>query len=323
MKDFDLPISKMLVLDPEADALAKIRTFCDSHRVQGLRVGRNNVLSVLKSNLDLGGLLLCEDAGAGVADGHELLRKISSSRPDLPIFLRRHGEASQALPIDIQYAVAASYRIDTIATIEPALERMLFSVAYPTKLVRGVIEFFRAALQDQFRGLEVTLDQPYLVRDQFIYGEMFTLIPVESDWCRGYMLMQTGAEPLEQLIRAGHSLLPPEQADDFRTMHHVLGELTNVVWGAFKNRYQGHDAATTHQSQVPIVVNHLNRYISFGSSIPQLCVRAVLRDPKDDCLPETAFQLRLVFNLAWSPEDFRENEATVNSLVSAGEIEFF
>lgn len=318
-----LPLSKMLVLDPDPAALDRIRTFCTAHRVQGLRVSRHNVLSVLKSNLDLGGLMLSQDAGGGEAESQVLIQRIAASRPELPILLRRTDGRTDPLHADLDALVTCTYTVDRIDDLAPVLDRVLFSVAYPSRLVQGVSEFLEHALRNVFPRLGVAFDAPYLVRDQFIHGELFTLIPVDTEWCRGFIMMQTTSDPLEQLIRAGHTLLPVEQAEDFRTLQSVLSELTNVVWGAFKNRYQSIGTATTPHSQVPIVINHLHRYISFGSSIPQLCLRATLTDPSDDCLAPATVELRLVFNLAWSPEDFRENEAAVHSLVTAGEIEFF
>ncbi len=61
---------------------------------------------------------------------------------------------------------------------------------------------------------------------------------------------------------------------DFRAVNSLLGEVTNLIWGSFKNRYIG-DASTSAVGtiQVPLVVNQQHRYISFGTDNPQLCFR--------------------------------------------------
>ncbi|MCQ4384351.1 chemotaxis protein CheX, partial [Clostridioides difficile] len=59
---------------------------------------------------------------------------------------------------------------------------------------------------------------------------------LESAWCRGYMLLQTSEQPLLDMIGGTRDA---GRAPDFRDVNSVLGELTNLVWGAFKNRYLG------------------------------------------------------------------------------------
>jgi hypothetical protein len=102
----------------------------------------------------------------------------------------------------------------------------------------------------------------------------------------------------------------------------LLGELTNLIWGAFKNRFINGASHAAYAGQVPIVINHLHRYISFGSDNPQLCFQYVLRDPSDSGRILKIHQ-RFVFNLSWSPEDFSENTQTLDALVDSGELELF
>jgi len=75
--------------------------------------------------------------------------------------------------------------------------------------------------------------------------------------------------------------------------------------------------------QVPIVINHLHRYISFGSQNPQLCFKYTLSDRSDPNAKPLAIYQRFVFNLSWSPEEFAENQVSVEDLVESGELEMF
>jgi len=73
--------------------------------------------------------------------------------------------------------------------------------------------------------------------------------------------------------------------------------------------------------QVPLIVNHKHKYISFGSENPQLCFRFNLADPVTG--GATTLYARFVFNLSWSPDDFREIPQAVAGLVDSGELELF
>ena len=42
-----------------------------------------------------------------------------------------------------------------------------------------------------FPYAQVRSESPYVVHDRIIFGEVSTLIPIESSWCRGYMMLQT------------------------------------------------------------------------------------------------------------------------------------
>jgi hypothetical protein len=101
-----------------------------------------------------------------------------------------------------------------------------------------------------------------------------------------------------------------------------LSEVTNLIWGAFKNRYIGDQTAVaTARVQVPLVVNHQHKYISFGTENPQLCFRYTLTDEKDGRV--STLYARFIFNLNWSPEDFEEIVPNVDGLVDSGELELF
>ena len=60
-----------------------------------------------------------------------------------------------------------------------------------------------------------------------------------------------------------------------------MAEITNLIWGAFKNRYIGDGDRLARSAQVPLIVNHKHKYISFGTSNPQLCFRFTLTDAGD------------------------------------------
>ena len=70
------------------------------------------------------------------------------------------------------------------------------------------------------------------------------------------------------------------------------------------------------------MVNHVDKYVTFGSDQPQLCIRYELEDQDNSDSIITIYQ-RFVFNMTWSPELFKESDMEINALVNTGELEFF
>jgi hypothetical protein len=317
-------ISKVLVLDGDPACFDTIKTFCDDNNLVGLTVQADNVMSVLRSNVDLGGILLSENYDGRAHGGLQMAHRIHAIRPELPIFLRRESVSNlDDIAASDRKSLSAAYTIATMDLLQGPVGEYIFSLSYPNVLVRGISEITKAALESQFKGVDVEVAPPYIVRDRLIYGEIFTLIPIESSWCRGYMMLQTEELALLELVRADKTHIDPSEAFDFRNLNGVLGEITNLVWGAFKNRFMTDAKMGTHLSQVPLIINHLHRYISFGSENPQLCFKYTLTDSSGTETRTLQIYQKFVFNLSWSPEDFRENQTLVEDLVASGELDLF
>ncbi|UEP49898.1 chemotaxis protein CheX [Burkholderia ambifaria] len=316
----DQPVSKVLVLDDSPAHAATIKRFCDEHNLVGLTVRRNRLLKVLRSNIDLGAILLAEDYGGSPAESAIVATQIDALRPELPIILRRASDASRdGLPEALARVACAAYVADDMTPLARAIGEYLFGRDYPNALVRGISEITEARLDSLFPGMTIERDTPCIVRDQIIFGEVFSLIALESAWCRGYMLLQTSEQPLLDMIDGTRH---DGRAPDFRDVNSLLGELTNLVWGAFKNRYLGDaEALARHPVQVPLVVNHKQKFISFGGDCPQLCFKYRMTDRASG--RSVQLDQRFVFSLSWSPEDFRESVQDVGPMVESGELELF
>ena len=321
-EDFDL-VSKVLVLESDPASHEAIKAFCDANHLVGLKVQPDNVMAVLRSNVDLGGILLSENFDGRAQGGIQLANHIHAIRAELPIFLRRE-QLSTLDDIDASHrkALSAAYTLNDIDKLQAVIGEYIFSLDYPNALVRGIAEITQAALESQFKGIAVDVAAPYIVRDRLIYGEIFTLIPIESSWCRGYMMLQSEELALLDLVKAQRTHINAEDGLNFRNLNGLLSEVTNLVWGAFKNRYLSDLTLSAHLSQVPIVINHLHRYISFGSDNPQLCFKYTLSEPGEQGRRLDLYQ-KFVFNLNWSPEDFSENPRSAKDLVESGELDLF
>ncbi|WP_153109114.1 chemotaxis protein CheX [Propionivibrio limicola] len=313
------PVSKVLVLDDHPECQGAIKQLCDAHHLVGLKVRKNRLMAVLRSNIDLGAILLAEDYGGSAMASAEIALQINTVRPELPIILRRTSVPTlDDVPEMLRRVCCAAYTLQDTSPLQRAIDEYIFSVVYPNALVRGISEITQNVLAAQFKTLTPRWHTPYIVRDRIIFGEVFSLIPLESSWCRGYMMLQTEEAAVLEALNADRHV--PDA--DFREVNSLLGEITNLIWGAFKNRYIGDVGATCcHPIQVPIIVNHRQKYISFGSENPQLCFRYTLTDERSGA--EIKLYQRFVFNLSWSPEDFREIAHDSSELVASGELELF
>jgi hypothetical protein len=106
---------------------------------------------------------------------------------------------------------------------------------------------------------------------------------------------------------------------DFCDLNSALGDLTNLIWGSLKDCYMGGaDNLSVSRVQVPLLINHKQKYISFDSANPQLCFVYRLMDD----LSGRHFDLhqRLIFSLSWSPDAFRESDQGVDAMIEAGEL---
>jgi len=197
------------------------------------------------------------------------------------------------------------------------IQERIFCLTYPNALLRGIAEIIRAVLDSQFPGTTVLVDSPRIVHERVIFGELFSLMPLEGNWCRGYMMVQAEGESL--LALAGPSA-EKASATGFRVLNDLVGETTNLIWGAFKSRFLGKPGAPSG-IQVPVIVNHRHRYISFGTENPQLCFRASVTNTKT--WSAATLYVRFVFNLNWAPKEFQETPRKLAGLVASGELEMF
>ena len=288
MSDETTIVSKVLVHECNDDALAFLKSICTSHNLVGLKVSTgdntigikdasNEIDDVLKSNVDLGAIFLAEDVDQNGVSGIDLCVNIRKFRPELPIFLRRTSiDSDEGLPEEVKDAVTGCYNTSNVKALDELIDAYICSMYYPIELAQGIQEISTDAFSNIIHNTKINCDLPYLVKDQIIYGELFSLIPLESNWCRGYMMLQTTENEILELIRSGRTGISSERPDS-RDTNSILNEITNMIWGGIKSRYfsTGENSSDAHRTQVPIIVNHSQKHISFGSTEPQLCLSLI------------------------------------------------
>lgn len=313
--------AKVLLLDPDPQQCQALADFCAALGLMPLVRAPGEALATLEQHQDLAGLLMSEELLGEGAGGLAWAQAIHRQRPELPIFLRRTSARtlSQAELDLVQHQWSSS----DMEQLRASVDRTIFSLRYPVTLVQGIVDLTCSALQSMFPNAQVHSQSPYVVHDRIIHGEVSTLIAIESTWCRGYMMLQTEEGALRQGMLAGLSFEGVGGELSFRDLNNMLGETTNLIWGAFKNRYIPPQAFANQQTQVPIVINHAHKYISFGSTDPQLCIRYELSDPTRAELAPLVIVQRFIFNLHWSPEQFAEFSASASQSGPTGELDLF
>jgi len=315
--------SKVVVVEHDKDKLGALKNFIETCNLDGYQASKSTVLSVLKRSVDLGAIFLSLADGDRSGDV-ELALAIHKARAELPIFLRvdSHAVASD-LPVELQNTVAGVYVYGEVAQLKGLVDTFLFNRHYPNEFVASVKDFTLSAFRAAFKGLQIEVDPPYIVKDKIIYGELFSLLPLESNWCRGYMTLQSEEDSVREAIAARKTQLNAVEPS-FRHVNELLAELANMIWGGFKTRYGA--AVIEPQGrvrvEVPIIINHARRYISFGTDDPQLCFKFTLTDPEGKLRPVVMYQ-KFIFSLDWSPEKYAESNQSVNDLVTSGELEMF
>lgn len=311
--------SKVLILD---NSFELIREFCEQHGLTGLKVHIKKLLPILHSNIDLGAVFLAEDYSQSLDELFDLMRIINLARPELPILLRTTSAADfNNLPGELQKLFCATYTAEDLSPLKRVIDEFIFCLVYPNAFVRGMTEISVDTLRHQFKGFRVDTEAPYIVRDRIIYGEIVSLIEINSCWCRGYLMLQTAEADLIHALET-EELCKSEASVTFRTVNNFMGETTNLIWGGFKSRFiNAEDLAINPIPQVPIIINNFHKYISFGSENPHLCFKFTL--VHENTGEQFIIYQWLVFNLIWAPENFKENQAALDQLVVSGELELF
>lgn len=316
--------SKVIVYEPYNRPFSILKDFLESNNLIGLKNSSGDFNKLfLQDNIDLGAVFVPFVPSLGAQKAIELIKEIHHSRPELPIIVRVEdltaSEISEIAPI-----VACVYHIDDLSPVCEALNEFLFNRFYPLPLVHGIQDITRHALESSFKDVEAHVSSPYLVHDRLIYGEAFSLIPLESPWCRGYMMLQTSDEDILNLITNKKTFINSDNSN-FRSVNELMNEVTNLVWGGIKSRFFNsveEISVNDVAMQVPIIVNHNHRFISFGSKEPQLCFHYELKDKNGEFANVSIFQ-KMVFNLSWNPEKMSQSEQLIDDIVDSGELELF
>jgi hypothetical protein len=317
-------VSNVLVLDGNEVAYNVLKVFFQENHLVGFRASPDSLNEVLKSNMYFGAILISEEVISSNIDSIELAHQIHINRPDLPIFLRRYNSDNlEGISEKYQAMFAGAYCLSNLESLKTLVHDQIFDDFYPADLVAGIQTVSEACVKSGFTGVEIQSDTPCLVHDKLM-EDFNSLISLESNWCRGYMMLQVGEACIVDYIRANKAGIASTEITD-QDADTVISNLTNEIWGAIRREFIGYgnelEAEASHM-QVPLFISPGHRYISFGTSKPQLCYRYRIVDSSGLLAPLVITQ-KLIFNLDWSPENFELSKQTVDEFIETGDLEMF
>ena len=316
--------SKVLIHEHSQEALEQIKTFCDQNKLIGMRDRSDDILDIVQEKVDLGAILIALSPDKELSETIAIARVANHYQPQVPLFLRlpEDYELPDDLPNDFDQLFAGTYRLSAMEKLQELVNSYVFCMHYPNALVKGFEEISQEALTHSFRNSELITGHPCVVKDQTIYGEVLSLIELESDWCRGYMMLQADKDGVIDAIEKGRTALGEDEANQLG-INTMISEITNLIWGKIKARFfTAQQERPLYRVQIPIVINHADKYVTFGSDQPQLCIEYTIRD-RDNQENFITIVQRFIFNIGWSPELFSESEQAISNLVQAGELEMF
>ncbi len=311
--------SRALTFDTDISILPQLKKIFEENNLKGMRsIGSPDLVDIiLDKNIHLGALFM-NNRG----DFIPLAEKLKQQRPELPLFLRveEPGE-EENLPEKKTWLFDGAFHIEDKEKISSLLKSHIFIHEYPSEMIRQIQDFSISGIKSMINGVQVHCPAPSIIRDKVIYGEIMTLIPVNTNWCRGYMMLQSDVDELHQfLVNSGKNPHFSEPAEF--VIPPLIGELTNLMWGGFKTVFikEGFYENGGPDIQVPIIINHKQKYISFGGDIPQICFEYILKD-NISLKQDVRIVQKFIFNLNWNPELVDEFDFT--GMVSDGTIELF
>jgi CheY-specific phosphatase CheX len=310
--------SKVLTFDTDIVILPQLRKIFDANHLTGLRsIGDPSIVDIiLDKNIHLGALFVNNDG-----DWLNLSARLKEIRPELPLFLRVEELSDiKDIPKEKSWLFDGVFHISEEEKISNLLKNHIFIRDYPIEMIRHIIDFSVKAIKSMIPEGIVHCQSPLMIRDKVIYGEMTSLIPINTDWCRGYMMLQCDTMDLHQILSGMSN--PAFRGTVEEVVPSVISELTNLMWGGFKTVFlkEGFLDENGPDIQVPILVNHKLKNISFGGDIPQLCFEYILKDTIG-LKRQTRIVQKFIFNLNWNPD--RVAEYDFQSLVDEGAIILF
>lgn len=315
--------SKVLVHESDVAAQEKLRHFFEENQLLALRASADNFMQVLSENTDLGGVFISNDTHLRNYTGEELAQFIHDKRPEVPVFFRTDAtRLCDSGPINDRWF---PYAIDDLDHLGSLIKERIFTNFYPIQFIQGIKDTSVEALSSIFKNVRIDVGSPLLVNDHIIYGELFSLIPLESHWCRGTMTLETTQDEMLDIIRSAKTNLQSAHPDLYE-LNDVLNELTNLIWGGIKSDFFLSGQMVTDiskLSQVPILVNHKQKYISFGTREPHLCFKYTLTTESQGSTKSFVIFQKLIFNLCWQPEDFKPVDKSADDMIESGELELF
>ena len=320
--------TKIFMHDTSREAADLVKNITDENNLIGIKSLDMDIVEFLMnselSSGDLSAIFLTEEEDSRGLTGFHIAEKINQARSSLPVFMRlRDGRTLSDLTEEQQDLVTATYTLGDAQHLQKICRRYLFAAHYPMPMVNLIRDLGRQTLEQAFRGISVVECSPFLVKDHMVSTYFASLIPLEVSAGKGYLLAQMRESDISRLITASRTHLKKE-LDDFDHVHQLVSEIVNMLWG--KIRHAMHDPndqdLDRNPAQVPIIINYLRNYVSFGNVNPQLCFRYLLYTDAEIHEP-VVVDFKAIFNVRWEPSKTESEDDFITQGLEGGDLELF
>ncbi len=322
MGDLMEPLISKILVDSNADNLPRfLRDYFNKNNLQGVTAKDNLLIDLLNVSTDLGGVFMSLDTLSNDFSGINLVEEIHGEHPELPIFLYLDDEKNKDTEL-VKHLLDLKCTLFTdndTESLDRAIEENIFCTYYPVPMIKEFQAISNKAFLSINDDLDVSMETPFIVKSRVIYGELFSLMAIESNWYNGFMMIQSTYQEL------GRVLSKRTQKNSELACNDLLNELTNLIYGGMKASFSNNASDIIDGSrkiQIPTIINHQKKYISFGGNQPQLCFKFLIKSKTGVFEPFSIFH-KLVFNVSWEPGLFDEASFSADDLVDSGELELF
>ena len=314
---------QLLAFDPQTNTQSQWLDCFRRQKISGLIV-RNDASfwEILSSNLRIGAIFL----GGPLPELKIFLPKLHLQKREIPIFV--HADQSELIDeFNDEYPNALVIRYDSIVEeqLTSLIQQHIFTRYYPDTLLQNVASDFCDIMTEQFSEVFPSCDRVLASADRRMYGQRLEYMPIKSNWCAGAMLLETNTSDIANLVQLGRSHFNQPIAQPSLCAEDVLREISNLLAGAFKNKYVPNDFSPNKTyPEIPMTINHQEGYVSFGTTSPMLCFDFTIHDRRNGAHDFSPFQiaLRLSFHSHWDPGEVPE-EPFVQQAIDDGVLEFF
>lgn len=315
--------SNLLIYVQNQESANALKQFCHDNKLTALRPSDMNALGVLDGNTGLGAIIIDHDISINNLSNQATVKIIHEKRPELPIYyLREDSSDPKELMQTFDGLISGTFSLQDLGELKSHLDESIFSNHYPAPFIKGIQDISVNAFNSVIQGCRIKSEAPYLIKDSVIYGELLSLIPIESGWCRGFLMLQTTRKEMGELIKNNRTAIDGDTVN-FKEIKELLNELTNLIWGNMKSKFFQQESPQDNSTltQVPIIIDHFDKNINFGTTEPQLCFQYHVTD--DEKAINVSILQKFVFNLNWNPALFKEAEEDLDNLIDKGELELF
>lgn len=302
MEYHDSVCCKVLVAEDDPLKRELIFNFCAAQRLIPVTV--DNIVDMLRESHDIGGVFLGQSAGSSVDQYLELAKNIRQIQYCIPIFFRTDNHNCHN---EWQQDFSLIYQIDNTLELEEFIKSNIFSYDYPARMLHDMEAMTKDALSSCLNGAKVNCSSPYMVIDGRIPSELFGIISLETEWCRGHMMLQAERQNTLRWIEMGHTIQACDDLSKYN-LDSFLSEVINMIWGAFRYYYESEAARTvdlTCRPQIPLIIEYANHRAFYGVENYELCFRYTVESDNND-LPELSFLQKLNFNLAFDLAKYQD-----------------